>query len=248
MKKDVTRRYFSRLATEYGVDERSDSDKYEVIRKLMLPSSDHADILECGGGVGFYTRRFLQDGYSVTCVDLSEEALSENRKNAEMIGKGAFLTTIEGDFVSEAMNLEKKFDQIVFIKVLHHFVSLKEIYRAVDIARELCKDSGRVIIFEPNGRNILWKVFLMLWKDRSSGKSKWFYEHNMRFTTVQNFKEYLGETERRTEYRIGYHYVIPSFILNGKFIGVSILQRTNSVLEKTLLEKLAFNISIVIDT
>jgi ubiquinone/menaquinone biosynthesis C-methylase UbiE len=241
--KHKTNQYFSELATHYGANEKSNSDKYGVIKKLILPSRSFPDILECGGGAGFYTRRFLQDDYTVTCVDLSGEALAKNRKYAEKIGKADSLVTIEGDFVTVASSFDKQFDQVIFIKVFHHFDSLEEIYRALDAAKTLCKKNGRIVIFEPNGGNLLWKVFLSLQRDPVSGKSKWFYEQNMKITTVDNFKKYLTDIE----YKIDYHYIIPSFILNKSFKGIFIFQRLNSILEKTPLRRFAFNVSVVIE-
>jgi len=243
--KNMTEQYFSSLAAKHGVNDRWNSDKYEVVKGLMLPSDEHPDVLECGGGAGFYTCRLIQDGYRVTCIDPSKEALSVNKANAEVIGKGALLTTVTGDFVSVGAGLGRKFDQIIFVKVFHHFNSLQEIYQAIDMAQELCKDDGRIVIFEPNGSNILWRIFLSLIRDKISGKSKWFYEQNMRFATLPNFRRYFEA--RDIEYAVGYHYVIPSFILNMKVPAAFALQKVNSLLEKTLLKKIAFNFSIVID-
>ncbi len=243
--KNTTEQYFSSLAAEQGVNDRWNSDKYEVVKGLMLPDDEHPDVLECGGGAGFYTRRLIQDGYRVTCIDPSREALAVNRTNADAVGKGTLLTTVTGDFVTVGPGLGRKFDQVIFIKVFHHFDSLQEIYQAIDIAQDLIPADGRIVIFEPNGSNILWRVFLSLIRDKSSGKSKWFYEQNMRFTTPANFRRYFDA--RALEYTVGYHYVIPSFILNMKGPAAFTLQKVNTLLEKSLLKKIAFNFSIVVD-
>lgn len=245
MSKEVTEEYFSRIAVGTSV-ERRNSDKYEAVQALLLPSDGYRDILECGGGEGFYTRRFLQDAYAVTCIDLSAQALLHNRNNAKLMGKDSSLITIRGDFLSEAPKLGREFDQVVFIKVLHHFVSLEEIYQALDIAQQVLRSGGRIVVFEPNGRNPLWRTFLAVKRDPASGKSKWFMEQNMRLTTVENLQAYLEPEGVR--YEVCYHYVIPSFILNTDFWGASMLRRLNAALEKIAPTRMSFNFSIVIDT
>jgi len=240
----ATGEHFSRLAVARGVNEQSNVDKYEVIEGLLLPASTHPEILECGAGAGFYTRRFLQEGYRVTAVELSPEAMAENRKQALAMGKEDSLRMIQGDFLAAIPQIHRRFDQVVFVKVLHHFVSPQTVCEALDGARRICRPGGRTVVFEPNGANRLWSLFLRLQKDPSSNLSKWHYERNMRFTTPRRFRDYLGEAD----YTLSYHYLIPSFLLQKKRKGATALNAINRALEKTPLRKFAFNISIVIDT
>lgn len=242
--KHITKKYFDEIAAQYSLNEKCNSDKYEVIKELMLPGNSSPKILECGGGGGFYTRRFLQDGYRVTCIDLSAEALTVNREIAQKMGKQDSLRTIEGDFATVAKTFESQFDQIVFIKVLHHFDSLEEICYAINLARNICKENGRIIIFEPNGINVLWEINYRFRKDPNSGRNKWFYEQNTKLVTENNFKKCL----RGANYVVDYHYLIPSFVLNKPIMGVSILKKINGALIKTFLKRFAFNISIVVNT
>ena len=247
---ETTRDYFSGIAREKRVNEHSNSDKYDEIKKLLLPDKAYSRILECGGGGGFYTRRLLADGYRVTCVDLSEEALRVNTRNAQRLGKAAKLAVVARDFVGFCHSSDQTFDQVLFIKVLHHFDTLENVNTALEGAIEHCRRGGRIIIFEPNGANRLWRLFLSMQKNTTTGKSKWFYEQNMRYTTVPNFVAILDrlQADHEFEYRVGYHYVIPSFILNTGYRGVSYLRRLNRALETTWLkERFSFNISLVID-
>ena len=205
-----------------------------------------------GGGGGFYTRRLLANGYRVTCVDLSDEALLVNRSNAQEIGKEKELETVVADFVGFCREDKRQFDQVLFLKVLHHFDRLDSIKEALRGAIRHCRSGGRVIIFEPNGDNPFWWFFLSLMKDKSSGRSKWFYEKNMKFTTVAQLSRILdqlrGELGSEFKYRVGYHYVVPSVILNKRHWMVSVLRKANRMLEATWLRNwFAFNISVVID-
>lgn len=142
-------RYFSGLAANHGVNEASNVDKSEVIFDLLLPPTTHNHVLECGGGAGFYTARLLSAGYKVTCIDLSAEALEVNRQSACDIGRESELRTLQGDFTTQATNLEGNFDMAVFIKVLHHFPDLASIERALLAAFNKLRPGGVLMLFEP---------------------------------------------------------------------------------------------------
>ncbi len=245
MNNEITEKYFDDLAQSEGVNENNNIDKYNIIKKRLAPQTTHPRILECGGGAGFYTRRFLQEGFEVTCIDLSDQALKENRERAKHLSLSQKLTTIQGTFTEKAKQLERHFDQVAFIKVFHHFESLKDIQEALDVAIETCKPGGKIIIFEPNGKNFLWWFFLSLTKAKGSNHSKWYFEKNMRFTTAPNFKKYLDK--KNQDYELKYHYVIPATMLKKTTSLSKVLKKINQLLENTPLRYLSFNISIVID-
>lgn len=241
-----TKSYFDSIAATRGINAASNADKYDVVRRLLKASDTHPKLLECGGGGGFYTRRFLRDGYDVSCIDLSDRALQENRRQAEQLGASDRLITIVGDFATEALAYPRQYDQVVFIKVLHHFPSLEAIDYALAAGLAACKPGGRLVIFEPNGRNALWKFFLSLAHDTSTGKSKWFYEQNLRLTTTANIEAILakhGATRARAQYR----YVLPAFIIEKNLPGMGALRLLNRILERSPLKRLAFNIAYAFD-
>ncbi|MCP4401780.1 MAG: class I SAM-dependent methyltransferase [bacterium] len=247
---EITKEYFSRIAREKSRNENANSDKYQVIRQLMLPCIQHEEILECGGGAGFYTKKILIDGYTVTCVDIAHDALQVNMQEARILGKDTHLKVVTADFIDFCQQNPHQFDQILFIKVLHHFDSLARIKMAILHGIKQCQKGGRIIIFEPNGMNICWKIFLSFYTDNVTGRSKWFYEQNMRYTTMPYFVNIL--TELKTEYglsfsyKIGHHYIIPSLLLNKyQFI---LLRKMNTILEACSFKKrFAFNLSVTID-
>lgn len=243
--KEDTRDYFDGIAVEHGVNVGANADKYSAVRSLLRVPETHSSIMECGGGGGFYTGRFLADGYLVTCVDLSGEALQQNEIQAAACGKSAALTTVQGDFSEVAHGIGRVFDQILFVKVLHHFDDFDSIYSALDAALDLCRPGGRIVIFEPNGSNLLWKLFLSLVYDRKTGRTKWYYEQNLRFTKPANLRRFFSE--KNVEFELKYHYVIPGFLLQRGFLGCNILRRLNAFLERSFLKRMAFNISITVD-
>lgn len=234
-------RYFSGLAANRGVNEGSNVDKSEVIFDLLPPPATHNHILECGGGAGFYTTRLLRAGYRVTCVDLSGEALKVNRQSACKIGRESELETIQGDFTKQVSGLPDNFDVAVFIKVLHHFPDLASIEDALAAAFRKLRPGGALIIFEPNGRNPLWKPLYLVQKDPVEGKSKWHYEKNLSLITESNL---LGSLPNGVQGDVRYHYVVPAMLFSGRNALHTLLARLNKALEGSLLKPWASNISV----
>lgn len=232
--------YFSGLARNFGLNEGANVDKFAVIRGLLPGCESHPRILECGGGAGFYTRRLLAAGYNVTCVDLSEDALSVNEKEAEAIGKKGSLRTVAGDFLEQATMLSEEFDIVLFVKVLHHFTGLDAIRKALRVARQKLRPGGQIIIFEPNGRSPLWKPMYLIQKDPVSGKSKWHYEKNLKLITRSNILEGFDD---RSEVETRFHYVIPGAVLERRLPGHNLLRKINEALEKSPVAPFASNIS-----
>lgn len=242
---EQTREYFDGIASKHGVNAASNADKYSVIRGLLKDGAEYRHVLECGGGGGFYTRRLLMDGCIVTCVDLSERALQENAAQASAMGLSDNFSSIHGDFVEKVSLSGKQYDQVVFIKVLHHFPSLEAIESAIQAGLKACRPGGRVVIFEPNGSNFLWKLVLSMVRDKESGRSKWFFEQNLRFTTVRNLSQILEQQGAR--FSVQYHYVLPGLLLEKEFFGAGVLRSINGMMERSFLRRMAFNISFTID-
>jgi 2-polyprenyl-3-methyl-5-hydroxy-6-metoxy-1,4-benzoquinol methylase len=183
----------------------------------------------------------LSAGYKVTCIDLSAEALEVNRQSACNIGRESELKTLQGDFTTQATNLEGNFDMAVFIKVLHHFPDLASIERALLAAFNKLRPGGVLMLFEPNGRNPLWKPLYLVKKDPVGGKSKWHYEKNLTLITEANLLDSLPKGVRS---EVRYHYVIPAMLFAGKSVVHTLLARLNKVLEFSPLRPWASNISV----
>jgi SAM-dependent methyltransferase len=240
-----TQFYFDQIALQHGLNESSNVNKFKNIHTLLLPCSTHPEIVECGGGGGLYTQLLLNDGYRVTVVDISREALEHNASRAEKISKAAFLTMVHDNFNKFIGKSDKTFDQFLFIKVFHHFDSLEDIFEALKKSYVRCRSGGRIIIFEPNGKNIFWKLFLKMKKDKITKKPLWHYEQNMNLTTMKNFTNFCKHNN--FIYFSRYHYLIPGFILEKNISYITPLLRClNSLLLMTPLRYLASNISCII--
>lgn len=201
--KQLTQDYFDDLAEKYSVNEHQDNiNKWDVFFEKLKSKTEAPRIIECGAGGGFYTLRFLKSGYDVISVDLSQKALEVNTKVANENAVGDHLKTYCGDFNQVITENEIGYDQAVFIKVLHHFDNLHEIQKALKSAYKQLQSGGRVVIFEPNGRNVLWQIFLSLEKDPVSGKSKWHIEKNLKLTTVKNLTKVFKDLG--VNYKVNY--------------------------------------------
>ena len=97
------------------------------------------------------------------------------------------------------------------------------------------------MIFEPNGRNPLWKPLYLVQKDPVEGKSKWHYEKNLALITESNLLDSLPN-DVRSEVR--YHYVIPAMLFAGKSVVHNLVARLNKALESSPLRPWASNISV----
>ncbi len=244
--KDLTKDYFNQIAKEYSVNNhKGNLDKSQVFLKEFLPVADAPSLLECGGGGGFYTQLFLKLGYNVDVVDISEEALLINKNNAEKKGFANNLNTYAGNFNEIVLQLNKQYNQVVFIKVLHHFDSITEIKQAVEIGYNSLKNNGRLIIFEPNGRNPFWEMFLKRKYDKVANKTKWDIEKNLKYTTVSNLTSFFNEN--KISYNVKYKYVIPAFLMQKQGFITNILKIINNILEKIFLKYWAFNVLIIVN-
>ena len=237
---EVQATYFSQLARQRGTNEADNIDKFGEIAPLLRPCRTHPRILECGAGAGLYTRRLLELGYQVTAIDLSGDALAVNRANADAAGVGAALHTVHGDFVEIANGLADDFDQVVFIKVLHHFADLDHIQAALAVAVARIGSDGQVVLFEPNGRNPMWRLYYSLVKDRVTGLSKWHYEKNTALIVERNIRQRLPPS---VDAQFRYHYVVPAFVVSKSGWLRPGLEWLNKWLDRTAISRWSANLS-----
>lgn len=96
-----------------------------------------ATILDVGAGSGQIAKNLCQKGFKVTALDRKFEDEAANLKTV----KG--LKLIEGDFLAVSELKEEKFDALLFSRVLHHLVPLRQTSAR---ARSLLKEKGKIII------------------------------------------------------------------------------------------------------
>jgi 2-polyprenyl-3-methyl-5-hydroxy-6-metoxy-1,4-benzoquinol methylase len=232
--------YFSELARKRGKNESDNVDKFGEIAQLLRPSHTHPKVLECGAGTGLYTHHLLRLGYQVTAVDLSADALAVNRRIAEAAGFGTALRVSHGDFVEIGSALSDEYDQVVFIKVLHHFADLDRIEAALAVAAKRIGINGQVTLFEPNGRNPLWRLYYTIARDRVTGRSKWAYEKNTALIREGNLRERLPPGVSAV---FRYHYFIPAYLVMKTGFLRPLVERLNALLGRSGLARWSANLS-----
>ena len=130
--KDNERKYF------YGFD-------YDVMHPYMLkaftPFFKEGSMLELGSFKGEFTKRLLPHFNDITCVEASNEAVSEAKKN---LGDKAQIH----NSLFEDLTLPKKYDNIVLTHVLEHIDNPVALLKKIN--EEWLSDTGRFFLVCPN--------------------------------------------------------------------------------------------------
>jgi 2-polyprenyl-3-methyl-5-hydroxy-6-metoxy-1,4-benzoquinol methylase len=104
-------------------------------------------VLEVGSGVGYMTLELARQGYHVTGLELSEEAVEIAKEfasaNPWRDGFGS-LQYLAADFLS--WRPDTKYDNVVFHGTLHHFTDCGTVLRRT---RDILAEGGHVLIVEP---------------------------------------------------------------------------------------------------
>ncbi|SDO66916.1 class I SAM-dependent methyltransferase [Desulforhopalus singaporensis] len=120
------------------------------IRKMVRHSNitrDHA-ILEVGAGLGKFSIPLLQQGFNITCNDISPVLLEKLRAGAPVPVDTVCcdISTID----SQEIGL---FDKIIGFFTLHHMEDLNSVFRALNA---VLKPGGELFFIEPLARNPLY--------------------------------------------------------------------------------------------
>ena len=197
---DETSRYFDAHARELRASQLI--NKWSMLKNFFVDLPAGALVLECGAGTGLYTIELARLGLNVHAVDLSAASLAQLREQAARAGVVDRIRTSVGDF-AEAGKRSEPVDAVTFIKVLHHFPSFEHVNEALTVAWRALKPGGRIVVFEPNGRNPLWGPLFRL-----RGKKAWHSERNIRLMRPSNFDVALGQLPG-ANITSGFRYLIP---------------------------------------
>jgi 2-polyprenyl-3-methyl-5-hydroxy-6-metoxy-1,4-benzoquinol methylase len=78
--------------------------------------------LDCGGGMGAYTKTMLEEGVDCTYVDLNQHHVDYVEKRLKTIHEGQSLQIFQKDFTKQKF---KKFDLVASIEVMEHITDEK---------------------------------------------------------------------------------------------------------------------------
>src|SRR4051812_33232362 len=110
----------------------------EIIERYI--QKNNLEVLDIGGGAGFYAFWLQEKGHNVTLVDLSPKNIELVRKQSETTGR--VLKKFE---IGDAINLSfsnEQFDMVLLLGSLYHLTERTERIRALSEAMRVLKRNG----------------------------------------------------------------------------------------------------------
>ncbi len=114
---------------------------HPFILKTFIPFFLKGNLLELGSYRGNFTKRFLPYFDDITCVDASDEAISEAKKQLD--GKVKFINSL-----FETVTLPTTYDNIILTHVLEHIDDPIALLKRIN--NEWLSDRGRLLLVCPN--------------------------------------------------------------------------------------------------
>lgn len=112
-------------------------------------SSESIRVLEIGCGPGYLSLEFARNGYATTGIDISSKCIEIANEFAEkdpIKKERGELNYMVADLFEYLPPENKKFDVVVFLGALHHFVEQEKVMQKV---KELLVTDGIILIHEP---------------------------------------------------------------------------------------------------
>ena len=110
----------------------------EIIERYL--HSNNLEILDIGGGAGYYSFWLQEKGHNVTLLDLSSENIELSKMRSETTGI-SLKNYITGD-ATELQFLDEQFDMILLFGPLYHLTERVERIRALTEAKRVLKPGG----------------------------------------------------------------------------------------------------------
>jgi len=124
-------------------------DHYFKTIKNSAVKYQQADVLSIGSGTGYYEIKLAPMVKSVTCIELSETAVSKARNKADGLGLSN-IHFIQGNGLTFHEFLpDKKFDMVLVLGFLHH-ISDREMEKIFSDVYTQLNPHGTVISMDPN--------------------------------------------------------------------------------------------------
>jgi len=152
---DVAEKFWDDSFSQYTPVQINKEEFYQDNKYFLdtIKDVEGKRLLDLGCGNGEISIYFANKGALVTAIDLSEAAVSNTLKSAE-------LNKVEVDArklnAMEIEKLDKKFDLVVGKLILHHIEPFGEF---VDILFDVLDEGGRGMFYENNARNKVLMFF-----------------------------------------------------------------------------------------
>lgn len=152
-----------------------------IKENINVPLKD-ANILEAGAGMGTTSLQLAKEGANVTLLDYSQIAIDKMDKmfKANNINASFLCNDIRKIDVED-----NTYDVVFNSGVLEHF-SYDEQVEILKELKRVCKPNGRVIVFVPNAKCLLYRT----WKYVLESIGKWQYGIEVPIVSLENqFKD-----------------------------------------------------------
>ena len=100
-----------------NLDNESYVNLFRQTAKEIVKITGAKTFLDCGGGMGAYTKAMLEEGLDCTYVDLNEHHIKYVRKRLKPLNDQQSLDIYDDDFTACVF---KKFDLVASIEVMEH--------------------------------------------------------------------------------------------------------------------------------
>lgn len=174
-----------------------------IIDHCPLKKSDR--ILEIGCGSGRFSIPLLKKGFSLTCIDPSQNLLTKFKAQAT---KEMSVEILNIGISEIPKAYQGAFDKVIGFYILHHLSHLTDDLIQL---RQYLKDQGQIAFIEPNPCNLMFYVQILVTKDL-----QWKYEKGM----LKMRKSFLGKILSSYGYdKIAFRNfgLLPPFVMNTRF-------------------------------
>lgn len=182
-----------------------------IINKIKKFFKDKRNILEigCGGGSNYkvFRKEKLLINKEYLALDISPKAIFDFNKisNKDSSSRG-----LVKDFTEKNLDLNEKFDLILFMGVLHHMTN--DLNQVMNNVKKHLNKNGVVIFFEPNAYFLNW--LRLIWYKISND----FDDENERALTVDEIdyfadKNNLSLLSSKYIGNLGFFIILQSMIL-----------------------------------
>ena len=149
------RTYESRVRKPLAILYDSSSPIRQRYEKLLLKECEGKRVLEYGCGLGSYGFFLASRGSLVTGIDISEYAILEAQKQAQVDNVGIDFRVMNAEFLELP---DESFDVICGTGILHHL----NLERAILEIRRVLTSNGKAVFVEPLGHNPIINIFRKL--------------------------------------------------------------------------------------
>lgn len=154
--------------------------EYYLYGVVKFDNYKNKNVLEIGCGAGFDAYSFCKAGARYTGIDLVPENKERTEKHLQLYGYTADIRVMDAEHL-DALN--KKFDFIYSLGVLHHIEHIENVLQHI---KNVLNDSGTALCTVYNRSSIFYWCFLYLYEWLWCKQYKQYSSFNDRLARIEN--------------------------------------------------------------